>query len=187
MSCLVTIVLHTINHVIRVLNYFRVPCVHGSAAAPTMVLVAAAFHDLGIWSTRTFDYLGPSVGLAREHLASANLQHLIPEVEAIIVWHHKLSRYRGEFASTVETFRRADLVDLSLGMIRFGVSAPSCSRGQRVASQRGLSPPSGGTHRTAVASQSLTPAADGALDQGSARLARPNNALKRTRPLPGSP
>ena len=110
------------NHVTRILNYFQF-LAPTDGGCPHQVLVAAAFHDLGIWSARTFDYLEPSVGLAREYLASANLQHLVSEVEAIIVWHHKLSRYRGEFASTVETFRRADLVDLSLGMIRFGVSA----------------------------------------------------------------
>jgi len=39
----------------------------------------------------------------------------------IILWHHKLRHYKGQFASTVERFRRADLIDVSLGTIRFGV------------------------------------------------------------------
>ena len=108
------------NHVKRVLNYYQYLAA-ADGECPQQVSVAAAFHDLGIWAARTFDYLAPSVRLAQEYLSGAKLEHLSREVEAIIVWHHKLSRYRGEFASTVERFRRADLVDVSLGVIRFGV------------------------------------------------------------------
>lgn len=108
------------NHVTRMLNYYRW-LAKGAADCPQQVLVAGAFHDLGIWTARTFDYLGPSVELARDYLSSAKLEDLFAEVEAIIVWHHKVSPYRGELAPTVGTFRRADLVDVSFGMIRFGV------------------------------------------------------------------
>jgi hypothetical protein len=110
------------HHVIRLLNFLF-------ALAPELrdteqVAVAAAFHDLGIWTDRTFDYLGPSRRLAREHLASRGLAHLAPEVEAIIEQHHKLRPYRGPFAPSVEAFRRADLADVSLGIIRSGLPAP---------------------------------------------------------------
>jgi hypothetical protein len=111
------------NHVTRVLNFYRV-IAGGDGELPRQVLVAAAFHDLGIWTARTFDYLAPSVSLAREYLAGAGLDALAPEVEAIVVWHHKLTPYRGEHAATVEAFRRADLVDVSLGALRSGVPRP---------------------------------------------------------------
>jgi hypothetical protein len=34
------------------------------------IAVAAVFHDLGIWTNKTFDYIAPSVALAREHFAA---------------------------------------------------------------------------------------------------------------------
>jgi len=110
------------NHVFRVLNFFR--ALHDPAQeVPEAVLIAAAFHDLGIWTDDTFDYLAPSVRLAVAYLAGRRLDHLAPEVTALIDQHHKLRRYTGRFAAGVEAFRRADLVDLSLGAIRFGLPA----------------------------------------------------------------
>jgi len=110
-------------HVTRVLNFlFALAPQLGEAPEP--VLIAAAFHDLGIWTDGTFDYLGPSRRLAREYLAARNLAHLAPEVDAVIAHHHKVRPYRGPFALSVEAFRRADLVDVSLGLIRSGIDAP---------------------------------------------------------------
>lgn len=108
------------NHLHRVLNYYLV-LAGGEHEGSSTVLIAAAFHDLGIWVDGTFDYLGPSRRLAREHLTTNGLEGMAPEVEAIIEHHHKLTPYRGPFAATVETFRRADLVDVSGGAIRSGV------------------------------------------------------------------
>jgi len=105
------------NHVLRVLG-----CYAALGGEPSeQLVIAAAFHDLGIWAAATFDYLAPSVALALEHLASSGLADHAAEVEAVIVNHHKLRRYRGPFERTVELFRRADLIDVSLGLIRFGV------------------------------------------------------------------
>ena len=38
------------------------------ANSDSKIAVAAVFHDIGIWSNKTFDYLEPSVALAREYL-----------------------------------------------------------------------------------------------------------------------
>ncbi len=108
------------NHVCRVLNYYvalRPP----ADDLPEAVMVAAAFHDLGIWTARTFDYLEPSMRLAQAHLSSLGREHMGPEVALLIVEHHKLRPYTGPHAATVEAFRRADLVDLSLGLVRSGL------------------------------------------------------------------
>ena len=110
------------NHVLRVVNFFV--ALERGGACPQQVLIAAAFHDLGIWTAGTFDYLGPSVVAARAYLDESGLGGLGDEVEAIIVHHHKVRTYRGPFAGTVEPFRRADLVDVSLGAIRFGLPRP---------------------------------------------------------------
>jgi len=108
------------NHVYRVLNYLLFLAPQHSENAD-LLLIAAAFHDLGIWTDGTFDYLEPSKRLARKYLVAKGLTHFGAEVEAIINHHHKLSPYRGAFSSTVESFRQADLVDVSLGVIRFGI------------------------------------------------------------------
>ncbi len=108
------------NHVCRVLNYYvalRPP----ANELPEAVMIAATFHDLGIWTARTFDYLEPSVRLAQAHLAGLGREHLAPEVALLITEHHKLRPYTGAYAATVEAFRRADLVDLSLGLVRSGL------------------------------------------------------------------
>jgi HD superfamily phosphodiesterase len=51
------------------------------------IAVAAVFHDLGIWTNSTFDYIAPSVAIARKHLADRGMADWIPEIEAMIVDH----------------------------------------------------------------------------------------------------
>ena len=110
------------NHLYRMLNYASE--LFGQASSlPDSVLIAAAFHDLGLWTDRTLDYLEPSAKLAGNYLQQHHLTALEAEVRAMIFEHHKLRLYRGEFAGTVEVFRRADLVDVSLGWVRFGLPA----------------------------------------------------------------
>jgi len=109
------------NHVTRMLHFVF-------AIAPQLqrtaqqLLIAGAFHDLGIWTARTFDYIDPSLRLAHDYLVTQGLLPLWPEVHLIIEQHHKLRTYSGPFAPSVEAFRRGDLVDLSLGLIRSGLS-----------------------------------------------------------------
>jgi hypothetical protein len=109
------------NHVTRMLHFvFAIAPQLRNKAEP--ILIAGAFHDLGIWTAGTFDYLGPSSQLAHDYLMAQRLEPLWPEVELLIGQHHKLRTYAGPFGESVEAFRRADLVDLSLGLIRCGLS-----------------------------------------------------------------
>lgn len=82
------------------------------------IAVAAAFHDLGIWTDRTFDYLGPSVRLAEAHLAAADQSDWTGEITAMILNHHKIGRHRD--GGLVEAFRRADWADVSRGLLAAG-------------------------------------------------------------------
>ncbi len=106
------------NHVMRVLRFFRLL----GGDCTEQLVIAAAFHDLGIWTAGTFDYLEPSIALAESYLEASNLTEHAQEVTAVIVNHHKLRPYRGPFEDSVERFRQADLVDVSLGLIRFGLT-----------------------------------------------------------------
>ncbi|ORM32859.1 hypothetical protein [Williamsia sp. 1135] len=115
------------NHVQRVLAFcdelhaisFRAP--HSPVPSTTEeYLTAAAFHDLGIWSAGTFDYLPPSVDLAQQWLREQDRGDLRTLVTEMISDHHKVRR-AGPPASPIEVFRRADTMDVSFGLVRFGV------------------------------------------------------------------
>lgn len=83
--------------------------------------LAAAFHDLGIWTAGTFDYIEPSISLAARHLESIDRVEWLPGISAMIRQHHKLTPYRGADRALVEPFRRADWIDVTRGLVRFGV------------------------------------------------------------------
>ncbi|MCP5265367.1 MAG: HD domain-containing protein [Burkholderiaceae bacterium] len=108
------------NHVYRVLNLFGAIAGTRGHASDT-VQVAAAFHDIGIWTHHTFDYLEPSVEEARAFIATSSCECALPVLEAMIRDHHKIRRIADPALADAEAFRRADLVDLSLGLVRFGV------------------------------------------------------------------
>jgi hypothetical protein len=110
------------NHVYRVVNL----CVAivGDRTDLEKVAVAAVFHDLGIWTNKTWDYLEPSAALARRYLTGGEHAKWIPEIERMIIDHHKITPAPATPDGLVESFRRADWVDVTLGMRRFGVPRP---------------------------------------------------------------
>ncbi|MEX6689460.1 hypothetical protein QTN47_18275 [Danxiaibacter flavus] len=82
--------------------------------------IAAVLHDIGIWTNNTIDYIDPSVIRARQYLTSVGKDEWAEEITQMIYWHHKIKCYNGDYKQTVETFRRADLMDVSLGLFKFG-------------------------------------------------------------------
>jgi len=83
------------NHVYRVLNLCRY-IAGGSRVEVDTLAVAAAFHDLGIWTHGTFDYIGPSAELARTYL----LSHARPKPP--------LTALRSRFAAPTGSTSRVD-------------------------------------------------------------------------------
>jgi hypothetical protein len=108
------------NHTYRVVNLCVAQSPGGSEQLEKMA-IAAAFHDMGIWTDCTFDYLQPSVQLASAHLAQSGRVEWTGEITAMILEHHKISRHGSDPDSLVETFRRADWVDVSRGLLTFGL------------------------------------------------------------------
>ncbi|MGH2959191.1 MAG: hypothetical protein ACRDKE_06265, partial [Solirubrobacterales bacterium] len=113
------------NHVIRVLLHCdqlweRAGGVGDRPSQQMEYRVAGVFHDLGIWTDKTFDYLVPSIDLAAAYLEGRDCTDLVPVVTEMIDLHHK-QRPAGPPDSAVEIFRRADAVDVSLGIRRFGL------------------------------------------------------------------
>ena len=108
------------NHTYRVLNLcVALRSMNGEQLR--RLFVAAAFHDLGIWTNRSFDYIEPSAGLACAHLAGTGKAEWQPEVSGMIQEHHRITRYRKEPASLIEPFRQADWIDVSHGIVTFGL------------------------------------------------------------------
>lgn len=130
------------GHCYRVLNF----CV---ALSPNLVwaeeklAMAIAFHDIGIWTHRTFDYLEPSVGVAKEYLAASGRDQWIPEVVLTIREHHKIFGVSVAPESLIESFRRADWIDVSMGLITFGLP-------RRTIRQAFAAWPSAGFHRKLI-------------------------------------
>jgi hypothetical protein len=108
------------NHVSRVLN-FCFALRECSGEERQKLIIAGAFHDIGIWSDGTVDYLPPSIAQAKLYLTEHGLADWIAEVEIIIDLHHKMRPYRGGISPLVEIFRKADLADFSLGAVKGGV------------------------------------------------------------------
>ena len=79
------------------------------------IAIAAAFHDLGIWTDHAFDYLTPSVKHAKAYLGRHDRAEWTAEIAEMICQHHKVSAYAGAAGSLVEPFRRADWIDVTRG------------------------------------------------------------------------
>ena len=106
------------NHCLRLFN-FCTALTGDDKEAEHKIAVAAAFHDLGIWTEKTLDYLAPSQLLAQRYLEKNFKASWCKEIDAMISEHHKLTRYRLNLSWLVEAFRKADLIDLTGGLIRF--------------------------------------------------------------------
>jgi hypothetical protein len=106
------------NHAHRVYNFARsiamwAPDDEDKAA------IAAAFHDLCAFDG--LDYIGPSIEAAGRYLRETGRQAWDREVAYTIAFHHRVRPYRGEYASLVEPFRRADWNDFTMGLVKGGV------------------------------------------------------------------
>ncbi|MBZ4218660.1 MAG: HD domain-containing protein [Chlorobium sp.] len=106
------------NHCLRLFN-FCMALAGDDKAAEDKIAIAAVFHDLGIWTENTLDYLAPSQLLAQRYLEKNFKASWCKEIDAMISEHHKITRYKENPAWLVEAFRKADLIDLSGGLIRF--------------------------------------------------------------------
>jgi len=108
------------NHVYRV-ACFCTALSHAGVEAREKIAIAAALHDVGIWTDRAFDYLEPSVGVATSYLARAGRSHWTPEIAAMIRHHHRISSSDERADWLVEPFRKADWMDVSFGAITCGL------------------------------------------------------------------
>jgi hypothetical protein len=108
------------NHVYRMLHY----CFHLGKPDPVSrqkLIIAGAFHDIGIWTAGTLDYLDPSITAACEYLRLQGRDAWVEEISLMIDMHHKITPFKAPHLPLVELFRQGDLVDFSLGWVKFGI------------------------------------------------------------------
>ena len=113
------------NHVYRIVNLCAAMAGRGELEK---IAVAAVFHDLAIWTDGTFDYLAPSIELARDYLVASGRADWAVEIEAMIANHHKVTASMAHPGSLIEAFRCADWIDVTGGLRRFGIPRPFVRR-----------------------------------------------------------
>jgi hypothetical protein len=107
------------NHVYRV--FLNCLLIDADKSNEEKYAIAAVYHDIGIWTKHTIDYLAPSISEATAYLKNNGKTGWTEEIETMIYWHHKIKKYKGIHQITTEAFRKADWIDVSLGFIKYGV------------------------------------------------------------------
>ena len=107
------------NHVCRVISFCE-ELFGPDEDERHKITIAACFHDLGIYTANTFDYLPPSIDLARAYLRQTGRVDWLEEIELMIDQHHRLRPIPE--SKLADVFRKADLVDFSLGLFKQGIS-----------------------------------------------------------------
>ncbi len=102
------------NHCARVIFFSRELCPTNRWSG-ALFATAAAFHDIGLWTKGDWDYLGPSCDELRSRDASS------PELESMILNHHKLTSVGSSGSEVTEIFRRADVTEVTMGFVSFGI------------------------------------------------------------------
>ena len=107
-------------HVYHVVNFARA-LTPDEPGRDDKLAISAAFHDLAAFDT--LDYLAPSIAAQDAWLRETGRQTWSDELALVIAQHHRLTRYASTrpHAALVEAVRKADLVDVSQGLIRFGI------------------------------------------------------------------
>lgn len=106
------------GHVYRVFNFARV-LVDDADDRDDKLAIAAAFHDIEAFGG--LDYLAPSIRVQDAWLERTGRGAWAKELAVVVAEHHHATRYRGPHARLAEPLRRADLADLSQGLIRSGI------------------------------------------------------------------
>jgi hypothetical protein len=110
------------GHIYRMFN-FCLALQSCSEEDKTKLAIAACFHDIGLWSAHTVDYIPPSISEVQRYLSETNRKEWSREISLMIKMHHKVRTYKTDDDPLVELFRKGDLVDFSLGFFKFGLPA----------------------------------------------------------------
>lgn len=126
------------NHCLRVLSFARYILITESGFSDAQVQramplmeVALAYHDMGLFTDLTLEYLDPSAARAERDLKDTLSADDLLLVQNIILWHHKVSPWSGadvEGNAIVNAVRKGDWIDATTclfggAFVRKGVSS----------------------------------------------------------------
>lgn len=117
------------NHCARVLHAFA--SLVDDETAMRQAAVATIYHDLGIWTDHTLEYLEPSADMARDAVMELGEPGWVDPVVGMVLWHHKLRAYTGPHAEVIDPYRRADSADVMLGLVSYGIDRAVLQAGRR--------------------------------------------------------
>ncbi|WP_299660834.1 HD domain-containing protein [uncultured Psychromonas sp.] len=106
------------NHVTRMLNFCHYLMPDITMEESKKIQIAAAFHDIALWTHNRVDYLVPSYQDCHQYIEQEGLEDWKEEIQIIIDMHHLLFTYKGPHEKLAEVFRKADLIDFSLGLVK---------------------------------------------------------------------
>lgn len=110
------------NHIYRMIN-FTLALLGSEPDEETLekLAIAGAFHDIGVWADRTFDYLDPSERRAMDYLDQIGKPEWKREIGLMVQQHHKITALPAEAGVLAEAFRKADWVDVLHGLVSCGI------------------------------------------------------------------
>ncbi|CAK0791264.1 unnamed protein product [Prorocentrum cordatum] len=117
------------GHVYRVLNI----ALHLLKENPRVeqlretIEIALVFHDIALWTTRELSYVVPSNKLALETV-TGQTEEQKALMSNIILYHHKITPFKGENADIVSAVIAADLADFTFGLVRSGFSSDNMAK-----------------------------------------------------------
>ena len=115
------------NHVYRVINLCFTLGTFGKVDKEK-IQIAACFHDIGIWTAGSLDYLRPSELEATKYLQARGKGKWVSEIVEMIEMHHGIRSCADSKFALVDIFRRADIADFSLGIFLMGISREQFSQ-----------------------------------------------------------
>ena len=126
------------GHILRVLTY-ALHILDEERHDRKAIEVALVFHDLSAFIGRSMRYLEPSVELALEANRVKGWGYEPELLNAIILYHHKVTPYRGIHAPTVNAVRRADWIEVTQGRMRMGLPEDCIEKVNQAIPQVGFS------------------------------------------------
>lgn len=125
------------GHVYRMFN-FCLALRSCTEEEKTKLAIAACFHDIGLWSAHTVDYIPPSVSEVKSYLSETGRGGWSEEIGLMVEMHHKIRAYKSESFPLVEVFRKGDLVDFSLGFFKCGIPSAYVSEVKKAIPNNGF-------------------------------------------------
>lgn len=130
------------GHIYRVLTY-ALHFLDESPSYQSVIGIALVYHDIGLWTNGTLNYLEPSCKKAKYDMKKQKMSPTdVNLVQDIIYWHHKVTEYESDAATAdtvsspslsyskisaikndkiINAVRKADLIDFSFGIIKYGM------------------------------------------------------------------